>query len=94
MKVDPHLTLVRGESTAPRCQNSSRPPASPQAGPPFRDLLTLVSQENQRARELQPHTVEEAQRLLNHLVTTLKSEPPEILSETHRLPAPYLIRLP
>ncbi|MEJ5329870.1 MAG: hypothetical protein WHT07_06935 [Desulfobaccales bacterium] len=93
MKVDPHLTLVRGESTAPRCQNSSRPPASPQAGPPFRDLLTLVSQENQRARELQPHTVEEAQRLLNHLVTTLKSESPEILSETHRLQAPYLIRL-
>lgn len=92
MKVDSHLTLVRGESTAPRGQNSARPPQH--AGAPFRDLLTLVSQENQRARELQPHTVEEAQRLLNHLVTTLKSEPPEILSETHRLQTPYLIRLP
>lgn len=94
MKVDPHLTLVKGESAAPRCQNSSRRPVPQQAGPAFRDLLTLVSQENQRARELQPHSVEAAQRLLTHLITTLKAEPPETLSETHRLQAPYLVKLP
>jgi hypothetical protein len=56
-------------------------------------MLVLVSQENQRARELQPHTLAEAQRLLTHLVATLKAETPEVLSETHRLQPPYLLRL-
>ncbi len=93
MKIDPHLTLVRGEPTDTRCQTSSPSHPSRGAGPTFRDMLVLVSQENQRAQELMPRNLEEAQRLLRHLVTALKAREPEALSETHRLQAPYLVRL-
>lgn len=93
MKIDSHLTLVREATTPARCRNSPRSPSPQEPGSLFRDMVALVSRENQQARELQPHTLEEARSLLAKLLQTLKGEPPEALSETHRLKEPYLIRL-
>lgn len=56
-------------------------------------MLVLVSRENRRAQELHPRSLQEAQRLLERLLLTLREEPVEAVSDSHRLQAPSLIRL-
>jgi len=93
MKVDSHLTLVRGQEEVTPKNKTGAPGPSKEADPAFRDLLALVSQENQRARELHPTGLQEARRLLEGVTRALRNEPLEVLSDTHRLRVPCLVRL-
>ncbi len=89
MKADPHLKLVKGQrATAPVAGNGAGRPE-----PVAQEVLSLVSKENRRARQLGPASLEEAKKLLHGLVKELGSQPENLLAETHRLPRHCLVKL-
>uniref|UniRef100_A0A7C3V674 Uncharacterized protein n=1 Tax=Desulfobacca acetoxidans TaxID=60893 RepID=A0A7C3V674_9BACT len=91
MKVDANLTLVKGQDTACSGSRKTSRAARQGASPGFEFLIT---QENQKARLLDPSSLHAARSLLLEVTWRLSSSPRETLAEVHQLESPCLIRLP
>ena len=91
MKVDPNLTLVKGQETADNnpCRASRTPRQTSSTG-----IELLISRENQQARRLDPSSLTEARNLLLDVTWRLSKTPGETLAEVHLLKSPCLVRLP
>ena len=91
MKIDPNLTLVKGQETAEpsprRTSRNSRPASSS-------GIELLISRENRQARRSDPASLTEARDLLLDVTWRLSGTPGETLAEVHVLKSPCLVRLP
>jgi hypothetical protein len=87
MKIDPHLTLVKGSEAAeiaPR--GRSRPPRATQEG-----VVALISQENRRAWKQYPTSLSEAKQVLEKISACVSQAQEETLADVHQLTAPCLV---
>ena len=91
MKVDPNLTLVKGQETAGSASRRT-PRTSRKASSSGIELL--ISQENQQARRSDPTSLTEARHLLLDVTWRLSGTPGDTLAEVHLLKSPCLVRLP
>jgi hypothetical protein len=91
MKIDPNLTLVKGQETAGPSPRRT-PRASRQASSAGIELL--ISRENRQARRSDPASLTEARDLLLDVTCRLSGTPGETLAEVHVLKSPCLVRLP
>lgn len=87
MKIDPHLTLVKGLGS-PTQQGQPRP------SPESRDgVMLLISQENRRARQPTPASLEEARQALETIQQRVRKIQEETLARVHHLEAHWLVKL-
>jgi hypothetical protein len=90
MKIEPNLTLVKGQETA--CQRPRKPSrAARQADSSGIELL--ISQENQQARRLDPSSLTEARDLLLDVTWRMSGTRADSAAEVHLLESPCLVRL-
>jgi hypothetical protein len=90
MKIEPNLTLVKGQETA--CTNprkTSRVARQTDSS----GIELLISQENQQAHRLDPSSLTEARSLLLDVTWRLSGNPADSLAEVHLLESPCLVRL-
>lgn len=91
MKIDPNLSLVKGQETVGnnprRSSRASRPNSS-------KGIELLISKENQQARRSDPTSLIEARSLLLDVTYGLSEASGETLTDLHVLKSPCLIRLP
>jgi len=88
MKAEPSLKVVRGQSASGK--RTRRPKGQrPQSLP---EVVSLISSENERASRLDPHSLEEAQNLLEKLLFQVEQDR-EDLDEVHRVQDLCLVRL-
>ena len=89
MKIDPHLTVVKGlESADVVRKRYPRPLQSSQEG-----VVILISQENRRAWQTTPTSLKEAKKVLERVQGRLNNAQEEALAEVHHLEAHCLVRL-
>ncbi len=89
MKVDPHLTVVKGPEAADAvCRRSPRSGQNSQDG-----VVILISQENRRAWQVTPTFLKEAKKVLEQVQSRLGETREENLAEVHRLDARCLVKL-
>jgi hypothetical protein len=91
MKIDPNLTLVKGQETVgnnPR--RSSRAPRPNSA----KGIELLISKENQQARRSDPTSLTAARNLLLDVTWGLTETPGDTAADVHILKSPCLVRLP
>jgi hypothetical protein len=88
MKEEPSLKVVRGQSASGK--RTRRPKGKIPPSPP--EVVSLISSENERASRLDPHSLEEAQNLLERLLFQVEQNK-ENLDEVHRVQNMCLVRL-
>lgn len=88
MKSEPSLKVVRGQSASGK--RTRRPKGQTPISPP--EVVSLISSENERASRLDPHSLEEAQNLLEQLLFQVE-QGKENLDEVHRVQGLCLVRL-
>ena len=89
MKIDPHLTVVKGlESADAVRKRCPRPSQSCEDG-----VVILISQENRRAWQTTPTSLKEAKKGLERVQGRLHNAQEETLAEVHHLEARCLVRL-
>ena len=89
MKVDPRITAVKGQAAggkrlgrAKGQKNQLRP-----------EVISMISLENQEASRLDPHSLQEAQSLLEQLLLQVEQDKGETIEEVHRLKDRCLVKL-
>ena len=88
MKSESSLTILHGQvASGKRARRSKR---QPKESPP--EVVSLISLENQKASRSDPHSLEEAQNLLEKLLFQVE-ETKDSLDEVHRLQDRCLVRL-
>jgi hypothetical protein len=90
MKIEPNLTVVKGQETA--CtgpQKTSRVARQADSS----GIKLLISKENQQARRLDPSSLTEARALLQDVTYRLSGSPADSSAEVHLLESPCLVRL-
>jgi len=88
MKAEPSLKVVKGQAasgTRPRRLNQPITQSPP-------EVMSLISQENQKASRLELHSLQEAQNLLEELLFQV-GEVRTDLEEVHLLQERCLVRL-
>lgn len=88
MKAEPSLSVVKSQAAAGK--RSPRQKRQKTQSPP--EVISLISQENQKASRLDPHSLEEAQNLLERLLLQVEQGKGN-LDEVHRLQDRCLVRL-
>jgi len=89
MKIDPHLTVVKGLESADAVRKRRlRPSQSSQDG-----VVILISQENRRAWQTTPTSLKEAKKVLERVQGRLNNAREEVLAEVHHLEAQCLVKL-
>jgi hypothetical protein len=88
MKAEPSLKVVRGQAASGK--RTRRPKGQTPHSPP--EVASLISSENERASRLDPHSLEEAQNLLEQLLFQVE-QGKEHLDEVHRVQNLCLVRL-
>jgi hypothetical protein len=88
MKAEPSLKVLRGQAASGK--RTRRPKGKIPHSPP--EVVSLISSENERASRLDPHSLEEAQNLLEKLLFQVEQSK-ENLEEIHRVQDLCLVRL-
>ena len=88
MKAEPSLIVVKGQAASG--ERSPRQKRQITQSPP--EVISLISLENQKASHLDPHSLEEAQNLLERLLLQVEQVKGD-LDEVHRLKDRCLVRL-
>jgi hypothetical protein len=87
MKIDPHLTLVKGsEASEITPKGQARPSKQSQEG-----VVALISQENRRAWKQYPTSLSEAKQVLEKISACVRQTQEETLADVHHLMAPCLV---
>src|SRR4030042_5195559 len=88
MKAEPSLTVVKSQATSGK--RAPKPKRQITQSPP--EVISLISLENQKASRSDPHSLEEAQNLLEKLLFQVEQGNGD-LDEVHRLQDRCLVRL-
>ncbi len=88
MKVDPHLTLIKGSETSEITPKGQARSNHSQEG-----VVALISQENRRAWRTAPESLTEAKKVLQKVQGHLGEARQETLAEVHQLTARCLLKL-
>jgi hypothetical protein len=89
MKVEPTLIVIKGKSASGKPSGRSSGKAS-KSRP---EVISMISLENQEASRLDPHSLQEAQGLLEQLLFQVEQDKGETVGEVHRLKDRCLVRL-
>ncbi|MDI6854541.1 MAG: hypothetical protein QME75_13170 [Deltaproteobacteria bacterium] len=88
MKVDPHLTLIKGSETSEITPKGQARSNHSQEG-----VVALISQENRRAWKHYPASLKEAKQVLERISACVRQTREATLADVHHLTSPYLIVL-